>query len=373
MAFRRTRGILSGSTDSGRDADCIVTAMILGLCREYVGRKREFIFSFVPDAGERNQNELQNVVDKINAALETLGIANLPPVKIKALREWQEQEYITGRSRGTGLPFSMLRKHEPVATGAMEIVANQESDPRCAFGYIGRGAYTGVHALSADNIRYRGSTFRHYIEPDMGDRWVPAHGGETWGRITGRPTLDGMHDAPSAGGNTELVGYTHGMIQAVYSAAYDGFKGDTIEVAVGVETTKLASCFACTTFMCASDRPPDAIHLGRGESWAPIYSRSPSCGVLLGRRRQDARTEPEKLRDAVDYVNEKWHKRCASWLFWGTTVDIARIRRSHRESWRKLKELALASKSEIGPSASLFLDALTVHDTDANRVNRTLA
>ncbi|MEM8996708.1 MAG: hypothetical protein AAGF23_18125, partial [Acidobacteriota bacterium] len=163
----------------------------------------------------------------------------------------------------------------------------------------------------------------------------------------------------------------HGMIQAVYSAAYDKFKGDTIEVAVGLETTKLASCFACATFMCASDRPPDAIHLGRGESWAPVQEGdSPSCEILRNRRLD--RPDPKTLRDAVSYANKKWYRKCASWLYYGTRINVDQINPNHLKSWRAVTKFAEDHKSELGPSANLFLDALTVHGKDRLRVENTL-
>jgi len=391
MPFVQSRGILSNNTDPSYDADCIVTAMILGLSREYVGRKREIIFSvdstFVPDpSSQRSHMEqldehylslgkslssLQATVDKINNALKTLGISNLPKVKVSTVREWHEQEYITGRSHGAGLPFSMLRKNQQIVTSARELVSSMQEDHTCAFGYVGRGAYTGVHALAEDDIRYIGSTFRHYINPEERDRWIPDGVDGTWGLIGESETLDGMHNTPPEQQNSRLVGYTHGMIQAVYSAAYDGFKGDTIEVAVGTKTTKLASCFACTTFMCASDRPPDAIHLGRGESWAPIYGgQTPSCDVLHDRRQVP--TERNKLNQAVNYANKKWYKKCASWLYWGTSIDIKRVRKNHQKSWRLLTEFARQNKGTVGPSANMFLNALTVHAKDSERVDRTL-
>ena len=67
------------------------------------------------------------------------------------------------------------------------------------------------------------------------------------------------------------MGYTHGMIQAIYKAYSLGPSCAPYEIAVGDQTTKMASCVPCTLFMLAQGYPPTSTHLGRGESWAPLY------------------------------------------------------------------------------------------------------
>ncbi|MEM7049441.1 MAG: hypothetical protein AAF604_07265 [Acidobacteriota bacterium] len=400
--FRRTKGILSDKTDPKKDSDCIVTAMALGLFRqEYVGRRRELILGYDPAKAEPVDKEtrekhrkngekgrraleklmrpkgLKGVVEGLNATLAVSGVRNIPPIKVKSLRAWQKEEYITGRNRGAGLPFSLLRKSGSIASETRSEVADAPETSGSPDGYKGRGAYTGVHALESDrsddgfDVRYVGSTFRHYIDPARVDRWIPRDPeARPWGLIGGQRSLPGMKELAPDGESEDLVGYTHGMIQAIYSAACDGFKGDTIEVAVGDETTKLASCLACTTFMAASGRPPDGIHLGRGESWSPIYAETKACETLCSRRWHE--TKQGDMNRAVSYVNRKWFKKCAEWLYWGTQISSDCIKKSRRNSWRALERFARDNHGEVGPSAHLFLDALTISEKDEDRISRTL-
>jgi hypothetical protein len=71
--------------------------------------------------------------------------------------------------------------------------------------------------------------------------------------------------------------------------------GTAYEVAVGFETSKLASCFGCTTFMYANGAPPSFMHFGRAESWVPI-----PC---------NARDNPDYARgqtDTIDTLRSNW-------------------------------------------------------------------
>src|SRR5262249_50803674 len=69
----------------------------------------------------------------------------------------------------------------------------------------------------------------------------------------------------------DIAMYTHGMIQAIYKAYGLGPNCEPYEIAVGDVTKKMASCLTCSLFMYATGYPPTSIHLGRGESWAPLY------------------------------------------------------------------------------------------------------
>ena len=77
--------------------------------------------------------------------------------------------------------------------------------------------------------------------------------------FNGEPTID------------DIAIYTHGMIQAIYKAYALGPSCTPYEIAVGDLTKKMASCLPCTLFMVAAGYPPNSTHLGRGESWAPLY------------------------------------------------------------------------------------------------------
>ncbi len=394
------------------DADCIVTAMILGLCRERVGRKQEIILT----AEHQNSGDLEKLREAtqlINRALATTGLKHLPPVKAGYAPKFQETReaptqtsshgkssasvrekpqkagppnYITGKHHGAGLAQSMLKDFVKLEGVVFEQFFSEQPHKDL---YTGRGAYTGVHMHQGKTL-FWGSTFRHNI-PDTCERWIPKKEAlrirnktthqvlEPWGLIGCVHQLPNMRDASEGKltpeqQNKVVVGYTHGMIQAIYSAAYHGFKGTTIEVAVGVDTKKMASCFACTTFMCATDYPPDAIHLGRGESWAPVFPKSDSITLLAERLKENLKAPPnqERLEAAVQYMNQKWHAKCASWLYWGSRIDLDCVEPGHQAAWRRVQKFAEEHRHHEEKVANLFLDALTVHCGDTERVNATL-
>jgi len=374
------------------EADCIVTAMILGLCREYVGGKKTLILTAEHEK-EKDLEKLKSAVGSINSALATLNIDNLPPVKygyapkyIKKIDKNKHKEtYITGKAHGAGLPSSMMKDHVELDTTTKEWLVDELAavpEEGRQLLYTGRGAYTGVHTVK-DKRKFWGSSFRHYV-PETSDRWVPKKGYvawpkntkdkhiQPWGLIAGLSSIVGMEEFGDLDEDPEgVVGYTHGMIQAIYSAAAHGFKGKTIEIASGKVTTKMASCFACTTFMCATSRPPDAIHLGRGESWVPIYPESDGCKVLTDRV-TSKKGSLDKMKSATKYLNDKWHNKCSIWLYWGTTISNDCVNKSHKQAWDRVKKFAAANKKKGAKSANLFLDALTVHCSDVDRVKRTL-
>ncbi|MDM8521368.1 hypothetical protein QUF64_15080 [Anaerolineales bacterium HSG6] len=388
------------------DADCIVTAMLLGLCREYVGGKKEIILTVEHPEKEQEistyrKGEYERTKDlealikttaKVNAALKTLNLKSLPDVKYGYAPWWAEGAYITGKKHGKGIPQSLKKDgielvgdvpKEVGKEGINLYYLQQLPSPKYpAAQYTGRGAYTGVHIMGKKRM-FLGSTFRHGAAGNPGTRWVPKPKRATryddedkeikpWGMIQGQP-VEGMEELKEE--NDEVVGYTHGMIQAIYSAAVAGFKGQTIEVAVGEVTKKMASCFACTTFMCAADRPPDAIHLGRGESWMPIYAGTLGSDHLCKSiKRHNKKCKQDECDKAITYMNDKWHKKCASWLYWGSTINAEHVTDDHKKAWNRLVEFTKTTKGkpDNGKSANLFLDALTVHDKDSRRVDRTL-
>jgi hypothetical protein len=60
----------------------------------------------------------------------------------------------------------------------------------------------------------------------------------------------------------------HGMIKAMmyYTPATSG-EDIFLELALGENTTKVASCLPCSLFMSANDQPATATHFGRGDNW----------------------------------------------------------------------------------------------------------
>jgi hypothetical protein len=185
----------------------------------------------------------------------------------------------------------------------------------------------------------------------------------------------------------DIAVYTHGMIQAIYKAEYlnlppgghaapataagaETQKAVPCEIAAGAVTKKLASCIPCTLFMVANGYRPSAIHLGRGESWGPLYEPYP-----VG--------SPES--DAVRQLNNKWYKKCWDWLSTGTLILDAYDHQSLVKDERKKSVVALSLyltrncelhsfEGATIPTVAgvLILDALTIHKSEQDRIDATL-
>jgi hypothetical protein len=183
--------------------------------------------------------------------------------------------------------------------------------------YIGRGAYCGLAVDENGDAPAAMSTLCTTLSAppaggdpateyplDAGPRWLPApesavfteRAGQAgqrdaqyiWGMIgksvdqgrylkegmkfVPRPRLDDKPDkkpfTPKPG--SHLVGYTHGMVRAIYECERMG-NGYPFEMSLGIHTAKLASCMSCSLFMVANGYAPSASHLGAGESWLPLY------------------------------------------------------------------------------------------------------
>ena len=167
-------------------------------------------------------------------------------------------------------------------------------------------------------------------------------------------------DDPTPG---DIVGYTHGMIQAIYKAYSLGPSCAPYEIAVGSQTKKMASCVPCTLFMVAQGYPPTATHLGRGESWAPLYEPYNPNG-------KEEDHEWAVIRD----LNNSWCVKCDEYMRLGAEVlSTAIVSTDHVAARDALGGYLQASAAEKAAAAMIILDALTIHDTEAARVGRTLA
>src|SRR5207247_9994512 len=160
----------------------------------------------------------------------------------------------------------------------------------------------------------------------------------------------------------DIVAYTHGMIQAIYKAYALGPSCTPYEIAVGSDTKKMASCFPCTLFMVAQGYPPTSTHLGRGESWAPLYRPYNPGGA-------EEFNEPAVIRD----LNNSWRERCAEYLHLGAAIlDGASIASDHEAAKDALLRYLETNAADNGAPAAVILDALTVHDSESARLDRTL-
>jgi hypothetical protein len=157
---------------------------------------------------------------------------------------------------------------------------------------------------------------------------------DTFGMVfTAEPTIN------------DIAGYTHGMIQAIYKAYSLGPSCTPYEIAVGDQTKKMASCLPCTLFMVATGYPPTSIHLGRGESWVPLYEPYNPGG----------RTEANELAVVRDLNN----------------ADDDHITPDHK-ACRDAARAYMASNNAKTIAGTLVMDAVSVHDVDTDRINRTL-
>lgn len=275
-------------------------------------------------------------------------------------------------------------------------------------GYQGRGAYTGFIQGRSSGQTGAFSTYRQVIPPDE-LRWIPSvtvagqlpipagnclpntgdvpppPGSAYWGMIQSwsseKSYAEAMNmylqDQDARRGTavtatpTTLFGYTHGLIQAIYdvllwSDQHPGSNpGTPYEIAVGRETVKLASCFACSIFMEANNFPASATHLGRGESWSPLYPEAPKPGVSnpFNNARIKGKTAWEAyclkiLTAALPAVEPN--------LFHADAGKNAALHASFAQLKRQLTGM-----SPTG-AANLILDALTVHCSENVRINETL-
>ncbi|MEJ8826799.1 hypothetical protein WKW80_33155 [Variovorax humicola] len=261
--------------------------------------------------------------------------------------------------------------------------------------YIGRGAYCGLVVDNDGNAVTAMSTICTTLDehtPGIGERWRPPADADvraaqypaeartaTWGLIGGaalQATLaqQGMRFYPQSDGqlvpldvDTDIVGYTHGMIRCVYETVRMG-QGTAFEMSIGVETFKLASCMACSCFMVANDVEASSTHLGRGESWSPYFSsesHNPSYHA-----------DKMRIDDAIAHCNSRYSTfmhRCLQDGVAAMTKRPSWINERHIEALSALdRRLAAGATANNTVARDLFLDAMTYHKGDLDRLNSTL-
>jgi len=141
----------------------------------------------------------------------------------------------------------------------------------------------------------------------------------------------------------------------------------------------MASCFPCTTYMYAGRFPPSSMHLGRGESWVP-----PANHYING----EDKPMPAYDETTVDTVRKQWNADIFAYLTLGTSYLLAALSKqkqpdemyicpSHIPSLRGLDERLRAKANNQEwisyHGGNLFLDALTVHESDWKRIKSMLA
>lgn len=404
----KQKGILTGSSSFQQDADVIMTAAIVGHAYTRLAGGKNCAFDTEvdpkvnPDSPQKDQAEAEkkwkehlSAVAKINKALATRGGDFGSPGKGKEAIVGVTPVYdpkgdimrITG---GSGdLPLDSPYRYTPALPADLAGSKLYELAKSKPVGYQGRGAYTGFVQGREGGQSNLFTTYRHVV-PEFGRRWIPtdpqsenmpAIGNApdqcaAWGMIGTNSQQAGVleegmyfQDQDKARGTavtldgSQVLGYTHGMIQAIYDVAFHKAAepgknaGTPYEIAVGSKTSKLASCFTCAIFMEATGFPASATHIGRGESWAPLYPEGGDQNSTQNASRTDC--------------NNRWAAYCKTIVDAGIQcMTGAVVTDDHQASLGELKKY-LSGKSPAD-YANLILDAVTVHASEVDRVNRTL-
>lgn len=275
--------------------------------------------------------------------------------------------------------------------------------------YNNRGAYTGIvddpENAVQENTDLLAPTKRVLAGSDTGLYIPPQRDVEgIWGLIgdNGNGQSVNLDASPTGLGplprnsSSKRVGYIHGMSTAIIDSIRRGPWTTPFELAIGTKTTKIASCFACTTYMYAAGYPPSSSHLGRGEAWLP-----PQTNFETGMEMEQVPGAKAGLpydSGIVSAVVKQWHRQVFAYMELGIKVlehqDYKQVNEGHKAAVRNM-QLGLqnlrnldkeAQKAAKDPSleaefsviintygGNIFLDALTVFESDWKRIKRTLA
>jgi hypothetical protein len=153
------------------------------------------------------------------------------------------------------------------------------------------GAYIGgyssvsrIELVGASNLALYAPTYRAATDPAIKTAYENAVTVSNkvidllkeYNSITGGKKVDGVtisipliNDKVTTAYSTGKVFKSyHGMIEAMikYGTVFDP-NTFIFEIACSSTTSKVSSCFPCSTFMSAQGTPPSSIHLGRGDNW----------------------------------------------------------------------------------------------------------
>jgi hypothetical protein len=401
MPHLKQQGIIDATTSARDDADVIMSAAIVGHAYARLRANKNCAFDIEANAPGDDDAKLRSdferhvrAVAKVNKALQVMGESyGLPGRGKEAIvgvtPVYNPQGDIMRITGGSGdLPLDSPLRYNPALPTDLAGSKLYALAKRPGIGYQGRGAYTGFVQGRDGGQSNLFSTYRQRVPDNTGRRWIPSdtQGLEPaigtgpkqriWGMVLDnekqstvqKPANMYFRDEDRARGGTglttdDIVGYPHGMVQAIYDvvqwklASPGKAAGTPYEIAVGEHTTKLASCFCCAIFMQANDFPASATHLGRGESWSPLYVEG-----------SDPHTAQNKARLQC---NSNWANYCRTILDYGMRCIESRLSTDgHRRSMTKLK--AYVSGKSAQDYGNLILDAVTVHESEVVRLDRTL-
>jgi hypothetical protein len=376
--------IIDGSTGEGDadtqiEADTVVASAVLGLFASEILRGHDILIGYGED---KDKADHQTMKAKLDKALRGYAVAD----RIKLLLTPGFQDYKSGGGssvRAITAAFGPGGQRDIEMSGkAMQLARDLQANTQDAFGggeMDERGAYYGIidHPTEVRMISTTRRLIKYAAEGGRWNRDVAAHGmidaqmqsfkeGKSPWSYGSMGALDtpfekqlskGQYPEKGAG----VVGYCHGMNWAIMHTALLG-GGTAYEVALGKGTTKLASCFGCTTFMYANGAPPSYMHFGRAESWVPI-----PCNAIDNPDYTGSNT------GQIDTLLGNWAGAVAGFLDTGASLlKVCGSRPEYKVSATKLA-VALAKRASSLHKANLLLDALTIHESDLKRVNRALA
>lgn len=212
---------------------------------------------------------------------------------------------------------------------------------------------------------------RRYL-PNQFAQWLQAKGMSLGAHDYGL-IHDSNHQPPPTGfgvapqNASALLGYVHGMAQALVDREERGPWCVAHEQAIGAETTKLASCFACTTYMYAAGAPPSSCHIDSGESWSPPRPTQPADRAASGTA-----------------LGTTWHVQCEQHLRLGLILLHAYFEadgpRHPNNPYpaivtrvaTELDNRMSVAGAKTARGGNLFLDALAIHEKDSVRLRRVL-
>lgn len=413
-----TGNSILGTTDAKREANTIFTATFIGLVAAMKLNRVDMEFNM--DLGKSQQwrtdddlnamARLNNVCSKVNSLVRLATKNGSPGITWGLTPVFARGTMIAGGDQKWNGLYSKLDSKYLLSAWRYLVVggyARGTSGPQDL--YIGRGAYCGLvidagqgtgqgDALAAmPTIR---TTLRENdpLTEAAGPRWSPpkdqadsplqaktqADPNYAWGMINSSRTQKDIEQQgmkffggdPTVG--KDIVAYTHGMIRAIYEV--DRIGGSKValpyEMSIGGVTSKLASCMGCTFFMVANGYSPSSSHLGKGESWAPLYhQQDPREQVKVPK--VDGRYQEGNLGASLKKCNDTWAAHVSAWMRIGTAYMMEHrdhVEVSHQATLQALHTRIgnLSDPTQDYVVANLLLDALTVHESDAVRLDATL-
>jgi hypothetical protein len=123
----------------------------------------------------------------------------------------------------------------------------------------------------------------------------------------------------------------------------------------------------------ANNKPASSIHLGSGESWAPIYFSKDQVEANKRINRDAKNYQGQDLTDSVARCNLRWSELCYEILNSGASaIQRNMLEPDHIESFEALGNYLTKIKDDPQSAANLILDSATVHQKIVVRVVRTL-